>query len=401
MSRRALSLSAYLAYARSASAPGVAPDWPGRPRGPLVWGFAEDAEKGRALASLAARLIANRPEITVWLSGRCPERAGLTTVTLPREMAAEDLRAVRRLKPDVALWVGQTLRPGLLSALHDSGCHMIALDLDDAPFPAEAPRWLPDPAPAVLALFHSLYSTSADATRRLRRMGVESARVHEAMPFLDTDMPLDCSDNLHEDLAGMLAGRPVWLAARLRADEVRDVLAAHRQASRLAHRLLLIAVPADDAAAEVLARTLEGDLMRVCNWDQGEAPDENTQVLMVEGPEDLGLWYRLAPLAFMGGSLVQGHGGEDPFEAAALGTAILYGPNVGHHLAAYSRLVTSGAARIVRDSDSLGSAVSHLVAPDQAAAMAHAGWDVITSGARLVDQVLAETSDAVDRRRTG
>ncbi|MGP6087029.1 3-deoxy-D-manno-octulosonic acid transferase [Antarctobacter jejuensis] len=398
MSRRALSLSAYLAYARSATAPGDAPNWPDRPRGPLVWGFAEDGEQGRALASLCTRLIANRPETTVWLSGRCPERPGLTTVPLPREMATDDMRGVKRVKPDVTLWVGQTLRPNLLTALSESGSHLIALDLQDAPFAADAPRWLPDPTPAVLSLFHSLYSTDANASRRLRRLGVDSRRVHDATPFLDTDMPLDCPETLHEELAGLLAGRPVWLAARLRAEEVRDVLAAHRQASRLAHRLLLIAVPADDAAAEVMTRVLAGDMMRVCNWDAGETPDENTQVLLTEGPEELGLWYRLAPLAFIGGSLDQGHGGEDPFEAAALGTAILYGPNVGGHLAAYSRLVTAGAARIVRDADSLGTAVSHLVAPDQAASMAHAGWDVISSGARLVDRVLAETCDVLDQR---
>ena len=105
----------------------------------------------------------------------------------------------------------------------------------------------------------------------------------------------------------------------------------------------------------------------------------------------------MAPLAFLGGSLTAGHGGNDPFEAAALGTAILYGPNVGQHLAAYSLLVEAGAARIVRDADSLTSAVSNLIAPDQAAAMAHAGWDAVTAGAALVDSVIAEIVERLDR----
>ena len=398
MSRRALSLQAYLAYARSASAPGAAPSWPDRPAGPLVWGFAESAETGRALASLAARLTAQRPEVHVWLSGRVPDRPGVTTVPLPRDMGTEDLRSLRRLSPDVALWACQTLRPGLLSTLADSGSHMVALGLDDTPFSAEAPRWLPDPAPATLALFHSLYTTGPEASRRLRRLGIDGARVHDATPFLDTDAPLDCSDSLHEELAAAIAGRPVWLAARLRVEEAGDVLHAHRQASRLAHRLLLILAPADAAAGEVIARLLRRDQLRVCDWDAGEMPDENTQVLLASGPDDLGLWYRLAPLAFVGGSLVSGTGGEDPFEAAALGAAILYGPNVGGHLEAYSRLVGAGAARIIRDADSLGTAVSHLVAPDQAATMAHAGWDVISSGARLVDRVLAEVGEVLDDR---
>lgn len=398
MTRRALSLSAYLAYARSASASGEAPNWPARPSGPLVWGFAEDRETGRALASLAARLTAQRPEITVWLSGRIPSRPGLTTVPMPRDMAGDDLRSLRQLRPDVTLWTGHALRPGLLSALAESGSHMIALDLADAPFPAEAPRWLPDPSPAVLALFDSLYTTGQEASRRLRRLGLESSRVHDATPFLDTEAPLDCSDGLHEEIASLLAGRPIWLAARVRPDEARDVLMAHRQASRLAHRLLLILAPADPADADRIAAMLRRDQMRVCDWENGDMPDENTQVLLAGGPDELGLWYRLAPLAFLGGSLTTGGVGEDPFEAAALGAAVLYGPNVGAHLGAYSRLVSAGAARIVRDGDSLGTAVSHLVAPDQAAAMAHAGWDVISSSARLVDRVLSEICDTLDER---
>ncbi|WP_417206219.1 3-deoxy-D-manno-octulosonic acid transferase [Antarctobacter sp.] len=398
MVRRALSLSAYLTYARSASAPGEAPEWPDRPAGPLVWGFAEDPERGRALASLATRLVSQRPEVAVWLSGRVPERPGITTTALPRDLSGDDLRNIRRVSPDVALWAGQSLRPGLLAALSDAGCHLIALDLRDAPFPAEAPRWLPDPAAATLALFDSLYTTGAAASRRLRRLGVEGERVHDATPFLDTEAPLECPDGLHEEIAALVAGRPIWLAARLRAEEASDILYAHRQASRLAHRMLLILSPADAEAARGIARILRSEQMRVCDWENGDMPDENTQVLLAGGPQELGLWYRLAPLAFLGGSLVTGCGGEDPFEAAALGAAILYGPNVGAHLGAYSRLVSAGAARIVRDADSLGTAVSHLVAPDQAATMAHAGWDVISSSAQLVDRVLAEVCDVLDDR---
>ena len=126
-------------------------------------------------------------------------------------------------------------------------------------------------------------------------------------------------------------------------------------------------------------------------------PDENTQVFVAENPGELGLWYRLAPLSFLGGSLVPGHGGHDPFEAATLGSAILTGPTSGG-IGAYTRLVEAGAARIVRDTDSLAAAVSNLIAPDQAAAMAHAGWDVISAGAALADAVVAELGDLLDKR---
>ena len=80
-----------------------------------------------------------------------------------------------------------------------------------------------------------------------------------------------------------------------------------------------------------------------------------------------------------------------------MGTAIIYGPNVGRHLAAYSRLVDAGAARIVRDTESLSGAVTQLLAPDRAAAMAHAGWDIVSSSAMVADEIVETVQDCIDR----
>ncbi|MEP5087812.1 MAG: 3-deoxy-D-manno-octulosonic acid transferase, partial [Paracoccaceae bacterium] len=172
---------------------------------------------------------------------------------------------------------------------------------------------------------------------------------------------------------------------------------AHRQAARRAHRLLLIVVPADlnsQLPAQIAAQGFS-----VADWSLGKLPDDGTQVLVADSPDDLGLWYRLAPLAFIGSSLIPGYGGRDPFAAAALGSAILYGPNVGDHLEAYSRLAAAGAARIVKDADGLGTAVLRLIAPDLAASMAHSGWEVVSEGAALTDKVIDLVQTVLDERR--
>lgn len=399
-SRRALSLTAYLTYARGGAASAAPPEPLRRPPGPLVWAHADSARRGRALASLCARLRLQRPEVTVVQSGEIPPQPEATQVALPREQLTDCETFVTQVKPDVLLWASQSLRPALLHAAAAQGCTIIGLDAADAAWPTAAPRWLPDPASGALSLFSHVFTQGNAASRRLRRMGVTGPILHDAAPLLDTAPPLDCPDRLHEELAATLTGRPVWLAAHLRAEEIGDVLAAHRHAVRLAHRLLLIAVPASPRDEALISRAVRASQMRVCDWENGDMPDEYTQILLAASPAELGLWYRLAPLAFLGGSLAPGHGGQDPFEAASLGAAILYGPNVGKYLDAYSLLVEAGAARIVRDADSLGTAVSHLVAPDQAASMAHAGWDVISSRAALVDEVLALVGEALDARRS-
>ncbi|MDU8911352.1 3-deoxy-D-manno-octulosonic acid transferase [Aestuariicoccus sp. MJ-SS9] len=378
------------------------PDYPARPGGPLVWAHGGSVPQQRALAAILARMAQTRPELTLLLSGPEPTApAPLLHTELPPESIPATQHFATHWAPDLVLWAGQALRPALLDAVSRGSANLVLVAAEDLPWTSDAMRWVPDTETGVLALFDRIFTTDAAAARRLRRMGLYSSSITTSGPLTETAPPLDCAQALHEEMAGVLAGRPVWLASRVRPGEVETVLRAHRRASRLAHRLLLILVPADRADAEVTWREAQASGLRLCAWENGDMPDENTQVLVAEGPDDLGLWYRLAPLAFMGGSLVSGFGGHDPFEAAALGAATLYGPNVGRHLAAYSALAEAGAARIVKDADTLSAAVSHLIAPDRAAGMAHAGWDIVTAGAAMTDMVIKHAFALLDEKGKG
>ena len=66
----------------------------------------------------------------------------------------------------------------------------------------------------------------------------------------------------------------------------------------------------------------------------------------------------------------------------------------------YSRLAKAGAARIVKDSDSLSSALSQLTAPDQVAAMAHAGWETVSEGAEVSDQIISLAQTLLDEKES-
>jgi 3-deoxy-D-manno-octulosonic-acid transferase len=68
-------------------------------------------------------------------------------------------------------------------------------------------------------------------------------------------------------------------------------------------------------------------------------------------------------------------------------------------LQSYSRLAAAGAARIINDSAALSMAVSRLVAPDQAAIMAHAGWEVVSEGAALMDRITDLVQDMLDTQQ--
>jgi 3-deoxy-D-manno-octulosonic-acid transferase len=89
----------------------------------------------------------------------------------------------------------------------------------------------------------------------------------------------------------------------------------------------------------------------------------------------------------------------EPYEAAAHGTALIYGPHVSDDADAFTKLAQAGAARRIDDKTTLARAVIQMIAPDQAAQMAMAGWDLVTQGAPCLDRIidLAQSHlDAID-----
>jgi len=400
-----LSLAAYRAYVKRNPAPKYEPVCL-RPKGELIWAHATNSARLVALTDLCGRLAAQRNGLQVLITydservsentaRKAAESFDLSNIEpVPSDHPASVDKFLAHWAPDACVWTGGFLRPNLILASAERAMPMFLIDASENGFDSRKERWFPEVSRRLLSEFSGVMAQSDAARRRILKLGLEPDDVLLSSQLQPGGQVLPCDLDELNEMTNQLAARPVWLAAEVQADEIDLVLMAHRQTARLAHRLLLILVPASespDLAARVAAQGF-----RVADWSQGTMPDEITQVLVVDSPNELGLWYRLAPLAFVGSSLVSGHRGKDPFSAAALGSAVLYGPNVSDHIDAYTRLSTAGAARIVRDADGLGTAVLRLIAPDFAASMAHAGWEVVSSGAELTDHVIELVQNALD-----
>ncbi|MGH1355853.1 MAG: 3-deoxy-D-manno-octulosonic acid transferase [Thalassovita sp.] len=402
---RSLSLAAYLALTRRV-ARNPAKYHDDRPQGHLVWGHATSSSKAASLVQMVRRLRAQGSLVSLLLTtpADVPRPDHLKSYVLwqhvPEEATSEIRRFLAHWAPDILIWSGGGLRPALINAAHRQGMPMFLVDAQTNAFESTRFQWLPDVTRAVLTMFGQIMAVDDRARRRLGRLGVSGAKVLVTGRLQEAATALDCDEQTRDDLAESLAGRPIWLAAMIQPEELDTVLQAHRATLRYAHRQLLILVPDDETRGPNFEARLEADGWRTAIWSHGDEPDENTQVLLADTRGEMGLWYRMAPITFMGSSLIAGHGGRDPFEPAALGSAVLYGPNVSRYLHAYSRLAEAGAARIVRDDETLTGAITRLSAPDQAAIMAHAAWQVCSDGAEATDELMAQIQDILDQQGT-
>ncbi len=380
-----------------AAAPGLRP---ARPRGSLVWVDSPDAESLGAMLELARRLI-DDDGVSVLLTlpgdlGQVPQTDALVQpapLDFPRNVA----EFLEHWKPDIAVLAAGELRPTLI---HDAVQRKLPLLMVQARAPCLMPGregWYPGLIKASLAAFRHILSVDEGAARALRKAGADPERLlitgrmeegSAALPYVESD---------RAGLARLLATRPVWLAAEVAEAEEPAIIAAHREVLKLAHRLLLILVPQDPARAVALSQKMEAEEgWRVACRSSDQDPDTETEVYVVEGGAEYGLWYRLAPVTFLGGSLEGAGCVRNPMEAAAMGSAILYGPRSGAYGAVYGRLGAARAARMVGSGADLALALGDLLAPDRAARQAQSAWTISSDGAEVTARVMEMIRDSLD-----
>lgn len=363
---------------------------------PVVWAHCDSDEAALAVARLAPRLAAIDPAIRVLISlvpdVSLPSARQVDTDAEVVHLAASSAAAIRDFitthAPAICLWTASLRNRRMLAEIAQAKVPTILAGARATQLDIDRWHWIPGRnRPSDLAGVVAALAVDEPAAQALRRAGLPDTLVEVAGPLLSGAVSLPHDPDDLADMTDALGSRPVWLAAGIHGAEEAAVAQAHRLAARYAHRLVLILAPADIDTAAGLAGRLRDDGWHVARRSDGDRIEEVTQIYVADVEDEMGLWYRLAPTTFMGGTLAAHAAGRDPFEAAAHGSAILYGPHVGRYLRSYGLLAEAGAARIVRDAGSLGQGVQRLLAPDQAAAQAHAAWDVTSRGAMIGDRI--------------
>ncbi len=393
---RSLALGLYLMLA-DRGAPDVRPPRPRRPDGPLLWVNAATGTRPEAMDQLMRGLAASRPGLAVLVTSEAtppPEGVDCLTDLPPPDRGPSVRDFLDHWRPDAALFLGSDLPPALVTEAHERRLPMILADaqLD----PGATSFWRRGMVASVLARFDRILARDAASAMALQRLGGRALPVERAGHIEAVPDPLPCNEAEREVMADLLRARPVWLAAACPEAEEEAVIAAHIHAMSHAHRLLLILAPTDPARVEPLIQRLTDEGLIVAARARDEEPDPEVQVYLTDGPTEMGLWYRLAPVTWLGGSLT-GPAIRNPAEPAALGSAIVHGPAGEPHGAALARLAEARATHAVQRAADLPGAIAELIAPDKAALLAANAWVATSAGAEAVDRIVGATLSALDR----
>ena len=187
-----------------------------------------------------------------------------------------------------------------------------------------------------------------------------------------------------------IGDRPAWLAASTHPGEEALIADAHRRIRASRRGALAIIVPRHPARGRSIADELrtEGSVVRLRS--EQEPLTDDTEFYIADSMGELGLFYRLADAAFIGGSLIS-HGGQNPLEAARLGCAIVHGPDMTNFTAIVDELNAAGATVEAASSEAIAHAVGRLMDdPAERARRIEAARDVAATKAGILDDVVGE-----------
>ncbi len=376
-----------------------------RPAGELVWFHAASVGESLSLLELIRRMTEERPDLHVLVTTGTVTSAQVMEARLPagamhQFIPVDVLPYVRRFldhwQPDLAVWTESELWPALITETKARKIPMVIINARMSKASHDRWRFLRGMARSLLDRFDEAHVQDDLTAGYLRRLGLPGKRLHVTGTLKEGAAALPCDEDERTRLATHLNGRPTWLAASTHEGEEEKVLEAHKLALKVNPRLLLVLVPRHPHRGDEIAALLEDARCTYARRSKGALPGSDTSVYLADTMGELGLWYRLAPISFVGGSL-EPIGGHNPFEPAALGSVILHGPYVSNFVDIFQRLAEAKAARLVSSPDSLAGAVNDLLNPDRAAAMAHAAWEVCSAGAEVTDQALDMLFDHLDR----
>ncbi|MBS4075245.1 DUF374 domain-containing protein [Ameyamaea chiangmaiensis] len=353
-----------------------------RPAGRLIWFHA--ASVGETLSLL--------PVVRALLQGddAAAPHVLMTTATVTaaslvaREAQARDGRLIHQFVPfDVPRWVSRFLRhwrpdravfveselwPSMLRALRARGIPVVLLN---GRMSARSWRWwrrVPGLSRIVLGGFDWISARSAEDARRLRALG--ATRIEERGDLKQAAPPLGVDARALEMVREAIGGRPLWLAAATHEGEETIVADAARRLRERWPDLLTIIAPRHPGRGPAIAAALADGGRVPPRRATGGLPRAEDVLWIADTLGEMGLFYRLADIVFLGNSLPPATGGHNPFEPAQLGCAVAVGPETGNFNEAYARLGDDVAR--VQDSVSLARWVGAMLDdPDEVARRAH------------------------------
>lgn len=343
-----------------------------RPTGQLWWLHAASVGEANAVLPLIESLLHRNPELHILLTTgtvtsaaemqkKLPERAFHQFIPLDNKKFVHNFLSYWR--PSLAAFVESEIWPNLIMGVKARGIPLLLINgrMSKRSFK----RWFKKPGMSrpIFGRFNAILARNAVDKRHFISLGCENVILSGNLKIDSPPLPYE-TDEL-ANLRAAIGDRPVLLAASTHASEEEIIAEAHKMIALDYPDALTIIVPRHPNRRAEIVETLTGEGLNLQLRSEVKPPNRSTNIYIADTMGELGLFYALANLAFIGGSLIK-HGGQNPIEAIRLGTTVMTGPHTGNFTDSYDELIRrNGAFRVHSAKDIAAKTIDLLENPAQ------------------------------------
>jgi 3-deoxy-D-manno-octulosonic-acid transferase len=366
---------------------------PARPDGPLAWIHAASVGELNAVLPLIGRLGDARPDLKFLVTTGTVTSAGLAAARLGSHaihqfVPVDTPQAVRRFldhwQPSIAVFTESEIWPNLVLATSE---RRIPLALVNARMSARSRRrWRGRSriAKQLFGRFTLVLAQNGALARLFSQLGAPKTVDAGNLKIDAPPPPVDTAELARLRL--MIGGRPLFVAASTHEGEERIIAVAHTKLRERLPGLLTIIAPRHPERGPSVVADLRAAGLNVAQRSIKEDPVPDSDIYVADTIGELGLFYSLGSVVFLGGSLVE-RGGQNPIEAIRLGCAVVSGPSRHNFADIYRSLVEASGVATITSADDLADTV-FLLLTDEA---------LQKTALRAANQVLTAQGGALEK----
>ncbi len=374
-----------------------------RPVGKLVWLHAASVGEAQSVLTLVKALLAQHPGTHVLVTTGTvtsaaliagQKLAGVIHQFVPVDTYFSVRRFLKHWQPDLALWVESELWPQLLWQTNDRNIPMLLINARMSVSSFSGWRKWPRTIKKLLACFTTIYAGSEVDAQHFAALGAEDVRDVGNLKYDAGALPIDQA--LLAELSTATKDRRLWVAASTHANEEQMVADVERHVAQQFAGLLCILIPRHATRGDAIAADLRQRGYNVAQRSKGETITAGTELYLADTMGELGSFYRLADIVFLGGSLVA-TGGHNPLEPARLSAALITGPHVHNFATIMNHLQRENGIRIVPDKDGLRATLTDLLNDDATRlAMAERALTIVTAARGASTSIIAHATELLE-----
>ncbi len=379
-----------------------------RPDGRLIWLHGASVGESISMLPLINRLLEIYPDAHVMvttgtttsaevMAKRLPERAFHQYLPIDNPVFAA--RFVRHWQPTIALWFESEFWPAMLSTIKRRNIPLILINgrISNKSFK----RWqqFDFVIKELLDCFTACFGQSEEDAYRLRALGAKDAMCLGNLKYAGLPIPVDAEKK--KDIQDEIGERPVWLVSSTHSDEeskigryIKELIAKHEGL------LTIIAPRHPNRGVEIKELLQEKYQLKTALRSANEKIMPETEVYIADTIGEMGIWYELCPIVFIGGSLVP-HGGQNFMEPSRCRDAVIVGPHMHNFTDAMNRAKRADGVIQIDETIDLIDMVDQLLSNKELLeAKRSLAYNWATSEAKVLDGIAEKIQGYMENENT-